>query len=393
MEGTLPRHTSQEILVVEQSALRILALTADLAGGTGAHFADLVKQWPSKDVWLSIFCHGNRDVPLPEHVEYTARNWSGRPSGLPFAQLRDYRQARAMAGQLGPDIVHAFFFWPIMYGRLLKSTGSVARLVENREDQGFNWGPMEYRLLRATAHIPDRVICVSDAVRDVVMAREGLRDEQAVTIRNGISMPKFPPGPSDVAELRVELGLHPDNMVVGMVANMNRAVKGVRYFIESLPRIVEAVPRARFVIVGQGEEAMALRARSAELGVSNFVTFAGYRRDVNRFYALMDVSVLTSLSEGLSITILESMSHGVPVVATRVGGNPEIVEDGETGLLVPAKDPEAFADAVIRVLNSPSLASAMGESGRARVSEDLSIQSVAQSYARLYADVVMGRPD
>jgi L-malate glycosyltransferase len=122
--------------------------------------------------------------------------------------------------------------------------------------------------------------------------------------------------------------------------------------------------------------------------VGDRVVFAGFRRDVHRLYPIMDVSVLTSLSEGLSITILESMSFGIPVVATAVGGNPELVRHGESGFLVPPKDAASFADAVVRVLGDPQLARQFGQEGRKIVERDFALETVAERYADLYRHVL-----
>jgi glycosyltransferase involved in cell wall biosynthesis len=118
--------------------------------------------------------------------------------------------------------------------------------------------------------------------------------------------------------------------------------------------------------------------------------FAGFRSDVHRLYPIMDVSVLTSLSEGLSITILESMSFGIPVVATAVGGNPELVRHGESGFLVPPKDAASFADAVGRVLGDPQLAQNLGQEGREIVERDFALETVAARYAELYRGILNG---
>ena len=144
-------------------------------------------------------------------------------------------------------------------------------------------------------------------------------------IRNGVE--PFPDSVSgeEATEIRKELGIEADHLVVGMVANFNRSVKGVSRFLDAVPEIVRAVPSARFLLLGRGKEEKALREKARALGMEPYVLFAGFKPDIHRYYAIMDVSALTSFSEGLSITLLESMRCGVPVVATRVGGNPEVV--------------------------------------------------------------------
>jgi glycosyltransferase involved in cell wall biosynthesis len=168
-----------------------------------------------------------------------------------------------------------------------------------------------------------------------------------------------------------------------MVANLDRAVKGGIYFIQSLPDIVRAVPQARFVVVGEAD-VRNLRRQARALGVDQCVVFAGAQTNVDDFYAAFDVSVLTSLSEGLSITILESMNHGLPVVATDVGGNREIIVNGETGFLVPPRSPRAFAAKVIEVLTQRSLRERLGHASRGRVQRCFTLQNAVEQYSLVY---------
>lgn len=285
-----------------------------------------------------------------------------------------------------PDILHTYFFWAIIYGRLLKASGTVSRLVENREDLGFNWGRHEYALLRLTRKFPDRVICVGEAVRERVLERERLEPARTRVIRNGVAPPP-PPDADAPAGVRVELGLPASSPIVGMVANFNRPVKGARYFVDALPLVASEVPDVRFLLIGLGENEAELRRRAEAAGVGDRLVFTGFRADIDRFYDAMDVSALTSLSEGLSITLLESMRHGVPVVATNVGGNPEVVRHGETGFLVPPRDPGSFAAEVIRLLKNPALRDRFSRRAREVVTESFFLPDVAAAYGDVYAEL------
>jgi glycosyltransferase involved in cell wall biosynthesis len=368
------------------AARRILFLLNDLGGGTGNHLLSMVQQWNPSFWQAGIVSEAEltaRVVPTVPIEFLPARRWFDR---YPVGQVHRLGQFARRVAQRSPDIVHTYFIWPIVYGRILKRLGKVRALVENREDEGFDWHDEAYALLRATRGLPDRVICVSEAVRRVVLAREGLDPERVVVIRNGLD-----PGagwPRDRARARQALRLAEDHVIVGMVANFNRPVKGVGHFLDAIPSIVCAVPRARFFIVGTGDEEGALRDKARALRIEPFVIFGGYRADIDACYAAMDISALTSLSEGLSITLLESMRHSLPVVATRVGGNPEVVLDGVSGYLVPAKTPEAFADRVLQLLRDPDLRTRMGRAGRRRVEHHFHIRDVAQQYLDVYDELL-----
>jgi glycosyltransferase involved in cell wall biosynthesis len=169
-----------------------------------------------------------------------------------------------------------------------------------------------------------------------------------------------------------------------MVANYNRAVKGVGNFLEVVPTIVSAVPSARFIFVGGGNEEKALREKARMLGIEPYLVFVGYTKEIHRYYEIMDISVLNSFSEGLSLTLLESMGYGIPVVATRVGGNPELVVEGETGYLVPVNNHGLLADRIVKLLVNPELRRRMGEEGRRRIERKFRMRNVANRYLDIY---------
>ena len=309
--------------------------------------------------------------------------------GYHVVEAADGEAALAAFRRDPPDVLHTYFFWSVVYGRLLKARGVIRRLVENREDMGFDMGPHERAWYALTRYLPDRVICVSEAVRRVVLETEGLPPCRVEVVRNGIrtSDPQLDPR-SDA--LRRELGIPEHSPVVLMVANYDRPVKGVLHFLGSLPIIRGELPATRFILLGGGRREAELRARAKALGIDDVLLLPGFREDVHRFFALADLSVLTSLSEGLSITILESMRQGVPVVVTDVGGNPEIVQQGHTGYLVPAAEPRAFADAVIRLLRDAPLRERFGREARRVISEEFSLERVVERYGRIYDEVLRG---
>lgn len=367
----------------DASSPSLLVLTDDLGGGTGNHLLSVAERCAAAGWHVEVASFEPRTARREPDVELTRLPPPAGPSVYPLHQLARFVQVSRLVRDRRPDVVHSYFFWPVLYGRLLRAAGRVPRLVENREDEGFAWGAHEYAWLRLTRRIPDRVVCVSEAVRRAAVRREGIEPGLATVVHNGIEDPDEVPEET-VASLRRELGFPEEAPVVGMVANLNRAVKGVDRFLEAVPAILEEVPSARFVVVGGGGDEERLREAAREEGVGDRVAFPGYREDVEAFYGLMDVSVLTSHSEGLSITLLESMGHGLPVVATRVGGNPEVVVDGETGFLVPPDRMGVFADRVVELLLDPAMRADMGRAGRTRVRREFTLERAARRYLRLY---------
>jgi len=369
--------------------MRVTYLVSDLGGGAGHHLLDLLRS-RDPDLWdatiLSEVASTSR-MALPVPHEQLPEPASVR--SYPFRQIFRYRQLAARFRRSDPGILHTYFFWSVLYGRMLKARGLVGRLVENRDDLGFNWGRHEYAWLAATRHLPDRVICVCEAVRDVVLEREALPEDRVRVIRNGILPEDERVSTTDAAResLRSELGIAPGDRVVGMVANYDRPVKGAADFVEMMPYVVRREPAARFLLVGEGRSGPALQARAEELGVGQRLRLTGFRSDVERIYGLMDVSVLTSYSEGLSITILESMRAGVPVVATDVGDNRELIEPGKTGQVVPAHRPDLAGAAVVELLLHPPRARCWGQAGRERARHAFDMGSVAAAYGSLYREL------
>ncbi|MGH3129782.1 MAG: glycosyltransferase [Gaiellaceae bacterium] len=238
------------------------------------------------------------------------------------------------------------------------------------------------RLDNATARRCARLVAVSEDTR-LAYERQGYPAGTIEVVYNGVEL-------DDEAGsdgVRAELGLPTDAQLVGEVARLCD-VKGQRELIESLTHL----PGARLVLVGKDlEEGGAFQAdleREAErLGVRDRVVFTGYRADARRLLGALDVVALPSWTEGLPLVVLEAMALRRPVVATPVGGTPEVVADGETGLLVPVRDPRALAGAIERLLGDPELRRRMGEAGRRRIAERFSVAAMTERVLAIYAEV------
>ncbi|HEV8643047.1 MAG TPA: glycosyltransferase family 4 protein [Methylomirabilota bacterium] len=235
---------------------------------------------------------------------------------------------------------------------------------------------------RLTGPLAHRVVAVSHAVGRDLVARYRLPAEQVVVIQNGIDPARFVPERPPAAA-RAELGLSPDTRLIGLVGRLTRQ-KGPDLLVAALPTLVTSWPQLRCLFVGDGMLGPELRRRAAALGLASHCVFLGPRHDVADLVAILDVVVLPSRSEGLPFALLEAMALAKPVVATRVGGNPEVVEDGRTGLLIPPEDPVALARAVLFLLDRPAEAAAMGRRGRERVVRDFSLTRSVGALQELY---------
>lgn len=245
---------------------------------------------------------------------------------------------------------------------------------------------LAYRLVSRVAHM----IAVSHDLKRYLVRSVGIQGNRVSVIYNGIKVEDHP-APIVVTDCRRELELGQNEQVVGMVGSLY-PVKGHEYLLESIPHVVRQCPRTTFLIIGRGELEVSLKEKVKRLGLERHVRFLGLRRDVAKLLALMDIFVLPSLSEGLSIALLEAMAAGLPVVATNVGGNPELVVDGTTGYLVPPQKPEELAARLISLLSNKAHAQQLGQNGRKRVYEYFSLQHMITQYQELYTQRLGAAP-
>jgi glycosyltransferase involved in cell wall biosynthesis len=275
------------------------------------------------------------------------------------------------------DVVHTHNTKAIIYGAPAARLARVPAVVHTRHGQRYQASRSDNAIFRFLTRLVDRVVCVShdSAALSVV---EGVAQRKITAIWNGIDVAKF-----------AYLGPQPGAPVV-MVGRLS-SEKDVATLLRAAARIVPFEPRFQLAIAGDGECLPDLRHQAAALGLGTRVQFLGEVRDVPSLLARSSMLVLPSLTEGISLTLLEAMARGLPVVATRVGGNPEVVIDGETGYLVPPLDPASLAERMLELLRQPDLAAAMGRRGRARVVAHFQVSKMVARYESLYHDTLRSR--
>ncbi|HSG70266.1 MAG TPA: GT4 family glycosyltransferase PelF, partial [Planctomycetaceae bacterium] len=251
----------------------------------------------------------------------------------------------------------------------------VPETIHTRHGQRYDASEKETAKFRRLSRLVNRIVAVSEDSRQLTIA-EGIRPEKTLTIVNGIDVEKFPySGPAPAGPVVLVARLSPE--------------KNVECLLRSVPEIVKVRPDFRLEIAGDGACREDLVALSAALELTNCVTFLGETRDIPSLLGRASLFVLPSLTEGVSLTLLEAMARGLPVVATDVGGNPEVVVDGETGLIVPSNDPSALAQAILRVLEDKCKSHQMGQAGRTRVEQHFDIRRMVKEYESLYSTVAV----
>jgi glycosyltransferase involved in cell wall biosynthesis len=233
--------------------------------------------------------------------------------------------------------------------------------------------------------LADRIITSGESVRAMVIGA-GIAAERVVSISAGVDGERFHPGVSGKS-VRAELGLG-DAQIVGLVANV-RGSKGHGVFLEAARVVLEALPGTRFLIVGDGVGFDEVRSRVRQMGLETRVGLTGFRRDIPEVMAALDVLALPSIrSEAIPQVIPQALAVGTPVVASTVGGSPELIRDGENGRLVPPGDPRALADAILALLREPGRARAMARAGQALVQERYTIDATMARTAGVYRELV-----
>jgi glycosyltransferase involved in cell wall biosynthesis len=233
----------------------------------------------------------------------------------------------------------------------------------------------------------DWVVPNSEAGRDYLIDR-GIKPARIKVIYNGINLQRLTPDPTKVAQIRDNLRLPPEGKVVGITASLSPA-KDHDTFLRTAQLISHIMPQVRFAVVGDGPLKPHLIDITRKLGLESQVTFFGNQRDVGSFISAYDVACLSSTDhEGCSNATLEAMALGKPVVATDVGGNRELVDNGKTGFLVPARSPEALANAILACLEQPDLARKMGQHAREMVCQKFSLDRMVHDYEELYEETM-----
>ena len=231
----------------------------------------------------------------------------------------------------------------------------------------------------------DCFICASEAIRRMVVA-DGVPAARVVTVHEGIDLGRVEAAPP--ADLHAELWLPHQAPIVGNVAALVPH-KGQRHLIEAAAIVVTKVPDARFVIAGEGELRPALERQIKDHRLEKHVFLTGFRPDILSVHKAFDIFVMSSVTEGLGTSLLDAMACGKPIVATTAGGMPEVVVDGRTGLLVPPRDHEAMADAIVRLLRDESARREMAAAGLARVRTRFSAERMVQDTLEVYRRVAM----
>ena len=283
----------------------------------------------------------------------------------------------------GVDVVHTHMFGSNVWGTVLGRLSGVPVVVAHEHTWSFQGRPLRRFLDRElVARLADVFVAVSGEDRRKMIEVEGVDPAKIRLIPNGIPSPANGAG----ADVRAELGIEPGAPVLGVVCEL-RAQKALEVLFEAAALLLAEFPTLKVLVAGDGPERARLEEGARRLGVADTVLFLGIRRDVPAVLAAVDVAVLSSDYEGSPLSVMEYMAAAKPVVSTRVGGVPELVQEDVHGLLVEPRDPEALAEAVARLLRDPALAKRLGTEGRKRQQREFSLEAMVGRIEDLYEEL------
>lgn len=320
------------------------------------------------------------------HDQFVARGFA--PEHYAMRRLLDWRCLRGIAGILrrrGADVVHSHEFTMGVYGT---AAAKLARRPHVLTMHGGRYyaGKLQRRLaLAASARLSDAAVGVSAACAADLEQTLRLRRGSVRVVPNGVPVP-----PGERAPVRRELGVGDDELLLVAVGNLY-PVKGHIVLLRALALLAERGKTSGLTvaIAGRGGEEPALRDFARQAGIEGCVRLLGYREDVGDILAAADIYAMPSLSEGLPLALLEAMAVGLPVVASRVGGIPEVVTDGDDALLVAPGDPAALAGAIERLIDDEQLRTRVGDAARRTAERDYTLDAMLDRYEAIY-DAVSG---
>jgi glycosyltransferase involved in cell wall biosynthesis len=328
--------------------------------------------------------HGVQPTVIPEIV--TSFNLTPRDGKALWRLYSLMRKER-------PHIVHTHTAKAGFLGRLAARLAGVPVVVHTFHGHVLHgyYGAVKNELLRrveqSLAWVTDRLVTVSEQVKNDLVGYGIAKADKISVVPLGFNLEPILNSHTQQGEFRREMGLSDKIKLVGIVGRIF-PIKNHALFLESAARIAAREPAARFVVVGDGVLRPTLEKQARELGINDRVLFTGWRRDLPRICADLDVLVVSSDNEGTPVSAIEAMASGCPVVATRVGGLPDLIEEHKTGRLVSPRDAAALASAGLDLLHSPQIARELGKNAQAFVRQRFTVQRLLSDIDDLYTQLL-----
>jgi glycosyltransferase involved in cell wall biosynthesis len=289
------------------------------------------------------------------------------------------------------DILHAHMFWSSLFASPIARVCGLPAIVETLHGtEAWRTGWKANRMVdRATTLFVSRYVAVSQSDADFLQTRKRVAPENISLIHNGIDIRRFSIAPHVRGTIRQSLGIAEGDPVLVVVARFHPG-KGHRVLLDAMRHLHPAYPNLKLICLGEGELEAELRDTCARFGLTDFVRFAGYQKNVPEWLAAADINVLPTFYEGFPLTVLEAMAAGLPTVASNVGGIPEAIEHGVSGLLVPPANPQSLADAIAALLDDARMRRQLGQAARTRLERDFLLTRQIKLTEQMYVELCGG---
>ncbi len=379
-------HTPESMSANQGKRRRVLMVHSDLVGGgIQKVLIELAAGLPT-DRYAKAICYFTTIHPRPpeallEELKQAGVRLYEVPVFHPFFSMYAWR-LKSVIRDFRPDIVHLHAASIGVVGAVVCRRGKIPIVIYTDHILHHENAAWIRALRKVTDRYIDWEVCVSQQARRSLLRAIPARSSCVSVIYNGIQLPEPLSDPERV-ELRRKLGFSQDSLVVGCVGRLVK-IKGYDYLIRAFPLIVEEHPEAVLVLAGSGEYEASLRGLAANCGILDRVKFLGHREDVSRLLGAYDIYVQPSLTEALSISLVEAAGAQKAIVATDVGGNPEVIEHGISGRLVPCRDVEALAKAVCELASDEDQRSEYGLVARERALATFTAEQMVRQYDELY---------
>ncbi len=278
-------------------------------------------------------------------------------------------------------LIHSNLLISNIYGWMAARLSRIPMVITIHGKSFMHW-KYGNKVFRFVAKHSNKIIAVSNNIKEEVIKRLTLPTDNFISIYNGVDLGRFQHKTSSET-LKVSLNINSSDPIVGSVGGL-RPVKDYQSLLKSFPIVLRKFPKTKFILVGDGPLKKSLKLEVKSLKLENNVLFLGWRTDIPELLAIFDIFALSSKTEGISISILEAMASRLPVIATNVGGNQEVVEDGKTGFLVSQGDFQSLANAIIKLLKDKQLREAMGINSKRRVEEKFSLRTFIDKHIEVY---------
>lgn len=368
--------------------MKVLHVTYDMRiGGTEMVIKSLIESFNNTEIVMSIFCIESPLGPWGQQLRAKGVDISqfSRRAGFDWHLIFAIR-AHILENKI--DIVHCHQYTPWVYGALA-SFLTPAKVIFTEHGRFFpDYGTWKRKIVNPVlSSFTANITSISSATKHALVEYENLHKEKIEVIYNGIE-PLEKLDEMKIAEFKCSFGLPSNCLVLGTVARFD-PIKNHSMMLSAFSLVLETIPNVYLIIVGDGEERTNIEEKINKLGIQQNVILTGYQSNPARYMNIFDVFLLSSFSEGTSMTLLEAMSLNKPCVVTDAGGNAEVIKDGYNGFVTPNNDSEAFSSAIIKLLQSESFV-AMSEKARRRFEEKFSVSRMVCAFSDMYLKLGKG---